>query len=525
MERRNASASTAVVPATPWDALAAAGEDWQRSGLVQEEAERELLGLALSDATLPEHLAGGYFEEMANALKPADFAIPLHRAAFTSMLRVGERGLRPDLLALEADLRGREGYGVGDIAALTLGVYDSANRGRFTDLVNTVKEAAARRRGTLLTGKIAAALADRDVSPEEAMERGIRALHAVRDDYTAALGGADDTIGNVVADYRRMVEGWKATPGALRGTTTGLAVLDHETRGVHLGDLWVIGARMSMAKTALMLSMALGAARNCGAGHQVGIISLEMRKTAILHRLASMLSGQSATAIEDGDASVDWDAVDAALAELELLPIRIIDAQGAARKTNGSRGKMTVDEIARHARAWHQAARLDALYIDYLELITPRKDDAKQSRDLQVGGNAIALKALASELDIPVVLLCQLNRETDKRASHIPTLSDLRYSDEIAAVADVVLFPVRWDYYRERGQEVPEEGKDKPRGAMDLWIAKQRNRAVSMAQAFYLKERMQVVDFDEKRKVPVDYHGNVIPQVVSQADFAPRGRR
>jgi replicative DNA helicase len=273
---------------------------------------------------------------------------------------------------------------------------------------------------------------------------------------------------------------------------------------------------MSMGKTSNMLSMALAASRNCLLGHAIGIVSLEMSKGALTNRLVAMISGQSASGIEDGASWIDWDAVAEAQDELEVLPIRIIDAGGAARRTNGSRGRMTVVEIARHARAWHQSERLDGVFVDYLELVTPRPEDAKEPRDVKLGSTAQGLKALAEELAIPVILLAQANRETEKRTTHVPTLADIRGTDELAGVADVVLFPVVWDYYRVRGQELPSEAANLPPGVVDLFVAKQRNRSAGKVRAFFLADRMQVVDYDERRQCPVDYHGNVIPRVSYQ---------
>lgn len=497
-------------------ARVAVADDWEGAGLVHAHIERELMSMAMEDCCVPSHLSCGYLETLAAQLQPDDFYVPECRVALTAMLAIAKRGLTPDLLLLEPELGKQNHVAVIDVLCLAGHSTDPMNRPRFMELMGIVREAAVRRRLALMNSKATQRTTDHSTTPDDLITQHITALETVRERYCAPIGGADDTVGNVVEEYRHQVDEWRSTPFALRGTTTGIRALDAHTRGAHRGDLWITAARMSMGKTALALTMLLAGARSCLPGHQVAFVSLEMKKKAILHRLAAMLSCQSATDIEDGAPWVDWDAVDQALEELSVLPIRLIDSQGAATKTNGSRGKMPADEIARYARAWNQEARLDALFVDYLELITARPEEARQSRDLQVGGNAIAMKALASELDIPVVLLVQANKETEKRASHVPTLADLRYSDEIGAVADVVLFPINWDYYRVRGQEVPKEAENKPAGVMDIFIGKQRNRGAGMVSAFYLSERMQVVDYNEQRQCPVDYNGNLIVRKLQQ---------
>lgn len=502
-QRERDTDQTDVIPA----------DDWHRLGLVQEGVEVELVALILLDGMVPEHLSEQMLERVAGQLEPEDFADLRCRTAYAAMLRILARGLRPDQTMLAAELRNVPGntgpgaYDLVDILALTTQLGGPASGlARCRELVRIVQDAAAKRAVFAISQRAAAAVLRREQSAGDTMDAALSALDAARRRYNA-VGGADDTAANAVAQYREMTRQWRETPHALRGTTTGLRYLDERTRGLHPSDLWVISARMGQLKTSLMLSMALAAARSCRMGEQVGIVSLEMTKDWLMHRMAAMLSAQSASAIEDGDSRVDWERVDDALAELEQLPIRIIDVAGAARRTNGARGKLTASEIGRHARAWHQDRGLTALYVDYLELIRPAQEEAKQSRDLQLAAATISLKGLAAELGVPVVLLAQAGRETTRRASLVPQLEDIRYSDEIAAAADVVIFPVWWDYYRQRGRELPLEAQNKPAGVVDLYLGKMRNRAAGMVSAWVIAERMQIVDYDDRARCPVDYNG------------------
>lgn len=480
-------------------------EDPRRLGLVQEESERELVAMALDDASVPQHLARGFTDELLGRLQAEDFDDPLCKRTVEHMAAIRRRGLLPDLLLLEAETRGRADYSITAVSEMTTRLSDPANVARFRYLLSVVEEAAARRLGMAVIRKAAGAFATRGMQPAEAYERTMRALRLASQRHR---GGADDTLANVMADYRASIEAWRQTPGTLRGTTTGLRHLDNMTKGMHRGDLWVIGARTSMGKTALMLTVGLAALRAAQSGHQVGIVSLEMTREWLVHRLVSMLSGIPAEYIEAGTLHAwQWERVEDAMAELEQMPLRIIDASGANNRANGGRGKMTPEEIRRHAVAWHQAGELDALMVDYLELIRPPAEMVKQSRDQQVGECAIQMKALATELRVPVLLVAQSNRESEKTATRKPTLANLRYSDETGQVADVVLLPVRWDYYRERGEALPPD-INRPQGVTDVQIAKNRNGRSGNVPLYYYGERFHYVDWDDRRGVPVDYNGN-----------------
>jgi replicative DNA helicase len=256
--------------------------------------------------------------------------------------------------------------------------------------------------------------------------------------------------------------------------------------------------------------MLLAAARACKPDHQVGIVSLEMSKKWLMHRLAAQVAGVDATAVEDGDPSLPWERIDAALDEIEQLPLRIVDAEDAVSRVNGSHGHMTPEVIRHLVQGWHQQATLDLVAVDYLEMVSVPEGMEHDLHTEQLGAIALAFRNLASELKIPVLVLAQLNRDSTKSASKVPTLEGIHNSDKPAMHADVVLFPVRWDYYRDRGQELPEDVASLPRGVTDILIAKQRNGGVGMARAYFDTASQRFLDWNEQRKCAVDYHGNIV---------------
>lgn len=486
------------------------------------DAERAVLSMIFDDLTLPAHLSHEYLEEASTLLQPEDFSRPLYETVYKTALEMFGRGLRPDTDDMVRELRKRPGFNDEDaliVRQLTCALFDFSRPITFIDLCLLIQASAARRRILGIIHDSYSKLPHAD--PADLIEHTREALGRIR----TGASGADDTIENVAARYREMLTEWKTNPGALRGTTTGLRGLDKATLGVRRGDLWVIASRPSMGKTSLALAMLLAAARNCDPTHQVAMVSLEMSAESLVHRLVSMMSGLAARAIEEGDRSLDWNHVEGTVEELEILPLRIIDASRAANHANGSRGKMTPAEIRRHALAWNREARLDLIIVDYLELMQVPADLTKERRDIQLGEMVKALKALASELQIPVVLLAQTNREGEHTSSRVPTLAGLRNSDEIGAAADVVLFPVRWDYYRERGGEVPLNAGNRAPGVTDVFIGKQRNGETGAVPIFFAKELMRFVDWDEKAQLPMDYAGKHLPGLSVHVPQPPPKKR
>lgn len=261
------------------------------------------------------------------------------------------------------------------------------------------------------------------------------------------------------------------------GVATGYPDLDELTSGLQPGEMIIVAARPSMGKTALMLNLVEQMSRG-GAGPgmparqitPVGVFSLEMSKASIAQRLLSSASGYSSHDMRSGRLQeADYDEVCKAVYELAELPIFIDDTPGLTALALRTRARRLV---AQHG--------VKALFIDYLQLMSA-PNAARESRQVEVSTISRGIKALARELNVPVVCLSQLNRGPESRGDNRPRMSDLRESGSIEQDADVVMLLHRESYYHVGDPEwdpknpnfnIENEGK---LNLAELIIAKQRN--------------------------------------------------
>lgn len=261
--------------------------------------------------------------------------------------------------------------------------------------------------------------------------------------------------------------------GKLRGVTTGFARMDSRLGGLHKGDLVILGARPSMGKTALMVNMALSAAR---AGHSVGMVSGEQSALQIGQRSVSAESRVSAERMRNGQfEEEDWPLLTRAMRDLVDRKVRLID-----------RSAPTLDEVARTARRWKQEHGIEVLFVDYLQRIrVPRSE----SRIEEVAEVSRGLKTLARDLDIPVVALAQVKAEVDKRAGDKrPNLGDIANSDEATREADQIGFLYRDEVYDHNSPD---------RGIAELNIEKNRHGPTGQFRLRFFAETMLFANLQE----------------------------
>lgn len=235
------------------------------------------------------------------------------------------------------------------------------------------------------------------------------------------------------------------------GLETGFFELDTLTSGFEPGNLILIGARPGMGKSSFMLSIALNMARK---GKRVVVFSLEMSKKQILHRIFSLSSGVPLKNIRMGMITKE-DFLRIVEAGLELRRLPVVFDFSPARTT------LEIRSIA-------QLKQADIIFIDYLQLITPPKQYS--SRQEEVAAISRSLKLIAKDLNIPVVALVQLSRQTEHRSDKRPTLADIRESGQIEQDADIVMFLYRPEYYKKNPS--PEEA-----GLVEVIVAKNRQGA------------------------------------------------
>ena len=273
--------------------------------------------------------------------------------------------------------------------------------------------------------------------------------------------------------------------GKITRILSGLYDLDALTGGLYKGELTVIAGRPSMGKSAVALWMALCMARK---GVPVAFFSVEMSKEQNVIRLLSMISGIDADRLRfKGTLASDRLRLEQAQQELERLPITLEYC-----------GSDTIDDIRAKAQSLHKQGKLGALYIDYLNLINivVSKNQLQETTDLALGSIARKTKLMAEEMEIPVILLAQLNREVDRRQGlHFPVLSDLRNSGAIEQVADVVIFVYRAEKYN---IFYDPKTKEDLRGVGLLLLAKNRNGATGIAKFRYNPAMTCLTDYDPR---------------------------
>lgn len=260
------------------------------------------------------------------------------------------------------------------------------------------------------------------------------------------------------------------------GIPTGLKELDNTNGGFRKGDLVVIGARPSVGKSAFMGMMCLEMARK---GIKIGLVSLEMKDHRILARIVSIESEVPHAKIDRGRFidNVERNKVLKAVERLSGMPIYMSQTT-----------RITARDIRTKAKKLHKKYGLGALFIDYLQLVEPNSKDG--NREQQVAAISRTLKELAMEIDIPIILLAQLNRESEKRSDKRPSLADLRESGAIEQDADVVMLLHR-DYHV--GIQKDENGISTKEQA-DLFIPKWRDGRTIHIKLGFDGEQMRFFD-------------------------------
>ena len=272
-----------------------------------------------------------------------------------------------------------------------------------------------------------------------------------------------EAIGSIQDLYERK--------GGITGLATGFPDFDKMTDGLHKSEMIVIAARPSMGKTALAMNMAEYIAVDQKL--PVAVFSLEMSAQQLVQRLLCSRAKVNLQRVRDGFLSErDFPALTSAASKLAESKIFIDDTAG-----------LSILELRAKARRMKAQHNIQAIFIDYLQLLRSTSRRAQDNRQLEIAEISSGIKALAKELNIPIVVLAQLNRKAEDRAGGKPRLSDLRESGSIEQDADLVGLLVRAEYYAD-----DDEKREETRGEAELIIAKQRNGPVGDIPLTFLKE-------------------------------------
>ena len=288
------------------------------------------------------------------------------------------------------------------------------------------------------------------------------------------------------------------------GISTGLIDLDKKLSGFHKSDLIILAGRPSMGKTAFAINMAFNASKalmrnynteeDANLPPSVGIFSLEMSSHQIASRLLSMMTSIDSTNLRNGKVNeAHYNELKESAVILSEMPIFIDDTPA-----------LSIAAIRARARKLKRKHNLGILFIDYLQLIRPSiKYD---NRVLEISEITQGLKAIAKELDIPVIALSQLSRAVEQRTDNKPMLSDLRESGSIEQDSDIVMFIYRREYYLSRQQPSPgtpehtkwQEEIDRVHDTAEILVAKHRNGAVGSVLVHYVDKYSKVTNYIAK---------------------------
>ena len=313
---------------------------------------------------------------------------------------------------------------------------------------------------------------------------------------------------DILAKALAQIEQASKNTSAFNGVPSGFMAIDRVTLGWQPSDLIIIAARPSMGKTAFVLSIA----RNMAIDHEapVAFFSLEMSAVQLMMRLIVAETGLSGTDIKSGRLTPEqWRHLESATKPLGTAPLYIDDTPA-----------LSVFEFRSKARRLKIHHDIKIIVIDYLQLMTGNQD-SKGSREQEVAFISRTLKAIAKELDIPIIALSQLNRSTETRGgSKRPQLSDLRESGAIEQDADIVAFIHRPEYY---GINTDENGMPTA-GMAEIIIAKHRNGAVTDVKLRFLKDQARFADMDaDENSTAADPMGSVSYNQISSSANGPDG--
>lgn len=423
------------------------------------EIEKKLLSALM--------LKGGQaIVEVEPLLKVEDFYRQEHKIIYKALLQLSNEGVPVDILLVEEALK-QSGY----MDKVTHAYLFSLLPLEFTTLraesyAKVIREKSILRQMIQIGKSIAANASDERNAVEEILGYAEQEILSITNKRTAS---GIEKVGDILQrSFERLNELHKNRGDSL-GVKSGLIDLDKILNGFQKSDLILIAARPSMGKTALALNIAVNAARE----KIVALFSLEMSKVQLGNRLLSTASGVNSLQLNTGNFSdEDLDALLDGLEQVSKCRIYIDDTAG-----------ITLTEMRSKARRLKHEHGLDMIIIDYLQLMTGSKAENRQQEISEISRH---LKAMARELDVPVLALSQLSRSVELRAEKKPQLSDLRESGSLEQDADIVMFLYRDEYYNR------DEAENK--NIAELIIAKNRNGPTTSVHLRFDKETMKFSD-------------------------------
>ena len=456
------------------------------------EAEQALLGALLYDNEI--------YHRVSGIVQAKHFYNPIHLRIYDSIASLIEHGKLADAIVLKNRFSQDETLvDIGGVEYLAL-LLDNAPAGSTaTEYAKLIFDLAMRRELIRLGDEIKHEATNPD-NEDDAQSQITKAESQLYN--LAEIGGTQSgfvTFESALIKSIEMASAAFARDGHLSGTATGLADLDRQLGGMHRSDLIILAGRPSMGKTSLATNIAFHIAKKfrterdeagiekIAEGGVVGFFSLEMSSEQLATRLLAEQSTVPSHKIRRGDITAQqYEHIRDSADEISRIPLHIDDTGG-----------LSIGALSARARRLKRMVGLDMIVVDYLQLLTGGNSMSSSTNRVQeVSMITQGLKALAKELDIPVLALAQLSRQVEQRDDKRPQLSDLRESGSIEQDADVVMFVFREEYYLARSE--PSEGTEehlqwqeemeKLHGKAEVIIGKQRHGPIGTVKLSFNPE-------------------------------------
>ena len=436
------------------------------------EAEQSVLGGLMLD--------NGAWDRIADVVSESDFYRRDHRLIYGAAANLVERGQPLDVVTLSEALEGagqlEEAGGIGYLGELAHNTPSAANIAAYAHIVR--ERSVLRQLIGVGTGITESGFNAQGRTVNELLENAERQVFEIRDQ--GARGGAGfRPIKNVLGTVMARIEELFESGSHLTGITTGFTDLDDRTAGLQPSDLIIVAGRPSMGKTSFAMNLCETAALK--AKRAAAVFSMEMPAEQLTMRMLSSLGRIDQQKVRSGKLSDDdWPRLTNALTLLSEAQIFIDDTPA-----------LTPTELRARCRRLRRETDLGLIVVDYLQLM--QVPGTRENRATEISEISRSLKALAKELNVPVIALSQLNRSLEQRQDKRPVMSDLRESGAIEQDADVILFIYRDEVYND-------DSKDK--GKAEIIIGKQRNGPIGRVVLTFLNQYTRFENF-----APDDYAG------------------
>jgi replicative DNA helicase len=472
------------------------------------EVEQALLGAVL--------INNEAFYRVSDFLEPVHFFDPLHRDIYEKCAQLIRMGKIADPRTIKSFLEERQTVGEITVAEyLARLAYEAATIINAEDYGRTIYDLAIRRSLITIGEDMVNIAFDApvDMGPRAQIEDAERRLYELAEagQFNTGFLGFNEALKTAID----MASSAFQRTGHLSGLATGLADMDRLMGGLQASDLLILAGRPGMGKTALATNLAYNIAKAWRGEQQadgviktvdggiVGFFSLEMSSEQLATRIISEQAGVSSSEIRRGAIHEDqFDRIVEAAQEMQRIPLWIDQTGG-----------ISIAQLAARARRLKRQRGLDLLIIDYIQLIQGSTRRSSENRVQEITEITTKLKALAKELNVPILALSQLSRQVESREDKHPQLSDLRESGSIEQDADVVLFIYREEYYLKNRK--PKEGTEdfykwaaemeQAHGRAEVIIGKQRHGPTGTIELQFEDELTRFSSLAREERVPERY--------------------